>query len=126
MSRVVRRKLPEKPTSPQAAQSPTALAIRSNLQVSQGLFARLIPVSVRSLATLESGTPPTPAVSRRLTELQRLIDALAEVIRRDALGSWLQNPNEAFGGLKPFEVIERGESDRVWAMIYFLRAGVPS
>ncbi|MFO0865772.1 MAG: antitoxin Xre/MbcA/ParS toxin-binding domain-containing protein [Gemmataceae bacterium] len=39
------------------------------------------------------------------------------------MGSWLQTPNETFDGLKPLEVIDRGESDRLWQMIYFLRSG---
>jgi hypothetical protein len=34
-------------------------------------------------------------------------------------------PNEAFGGLKPLEVIERGEIDRIWQMIHLLRSGTP-
>jgi Protein of unknown function (DUF2384) len=42
------------------------------------------------------------------------------------LGSWFQTPNPAFGGLKPVEIIERGAGDRRWAMVYFLRAGVPT
>jgi hypothetical protein len=31
--------------------------------------------------------------------------------------------NEAFGGLKPLKVIERGEVDRLWTMIYHLESG---
>lgn len=49
-----------------------------------------------------------------------------EVIDPDFLGRWLQTPNDAFDGLKPLEVIDRGESDRIWSMIYFLRSGVAS
>ena len=100
--------------------------LRNRLQLNQTVFARLVPVSVRSLATLESGTAPTEVVARRLIELQRLINALSEVIKKDSLGAWLQSPNDAFDGLKPLEVIDRGESDRIWSMIYFLRSGVPS
>jgi DNA-binding transcriptional regulator YiaG len=100
--------------------------LRKRLQLNQAVFARLLPVSVRSLATLESGTAPTEAVARRLIELKRLADALTEVMKKGALGPWLQTPNEAFGGLKPLEIIDRGESDRIWTMIYFLRSGVPS
>ena len=92
----------------------------------QAVFAKLLPVSVRSLATLESGATPTEVVARRLNELRRLTNALSEVIKKEALGSWLQTPNEAFDGLKPVEVIDRGEIDRLWSMIYFLRSGVPS
>jgi hypothetical protein len=38
----------------------------------------------------------------------------------------LDTPNDAFGGLKPLEVIERGEIDRLWNMIFYLESGVPS
>jgi DNA-binding transcriptional regulator YiaG len=100
--------------------------LRKRLQLNQAVFARLLPVSVRSLATLESGSPPSEGVARRLKELQRLTNALTEVIKQESLGKWLQTPNAAFGGLKPLEVIDRGESDRIWSMIYFLRSGVPS
>lgn len=100
--------------------------LRNRLHLNQTTFAQLIPVSVRSLATLESGKPPTEVVSRRLVELRRLINALSEVIRNEALGIWLQTPNDAFDGLKPLEVIHRGESDRLWTMIYVLRSGTPS
>lgn len=103
-----------------------ARTLRQRLHLKQPEFARLLPVSVRSLATLESGTPPTDAVARRLIEFQRLAEALSEVIREESLGTWLQTPNDAFGRLKPIEVIERGEIDRLWSMIYFLQSGVPN
>jgi hypothetical protein len=83
-------------------------------------------VSVRTLATLEKGTPPTEPVARRLTELERLTKALGEVIRAESIGKWLVAPNPAFNGLKPLEVIDRGEGDRIWETIYFLRSGVSS
>jgi Antitoxin Xre/MbcA/ParS C-terminal toxin-binding domain len=73
----------------------------------------------------EQATMPTESVARRLLELKRLTSALSEVMKKESLGKWLQTPNEAFDGLKPIEVIERGEIDRIWAMIYFLRSGVP-
>lgn len=99
--------------------------LRQLLQQTQADFARLFPISVRSLATLESGATPTEAIARRLVELRRLTLALGEVIRKESLGIWLKTPNAAFDGLKPLEVIERGETDRLWSMIYFLRSGVP-
>jgi len=100
--------------------------LRQRLKLKQAVFARLLPVSLRTLATLESGAPPTEGVARRLHELERLTNALAEVMTKESLGPWLLHPNEAFDGLKPLEVIDRGESDRIWEMIYFLRAGAPS
>ncbi|MBX9677792.1 MAG: DUF2384 domain-containing protein [Gemmataceae bacterium] len=100
--------------------------LRHRLNLNQPDFARLLPISIRSLASLEAGKPPTPAVARRLNELQRLAKALVEVMKPDAMGSWLHKPNGALDGLKPLEVIDRGETDRLWEMIYFLRSGTPS
>ncbi|TVS09269.1 MAG: DUF2384 domain-containing protein [Planctomycetaceae bacterium] len=50
---------------------------------------------------------------------------LREVVDPDSLGGWFQTPNNAFDGLKPIEVIERGEIDRLWEMVYRLRSGMP-
>jgi hypothetical protein len=61
-----------------------------------------------------------------MAELERLTKALGEVMRESAIGEWLKTPNPAFDGLKPLEVIDRGESDRLWEMIYFLHSGVAS
>ena len=61
-----------------------------------------------------------------MTELERLTAALSEVMRAESIGKWLKAPNPAFEGLKPLEVIDRGESDRLWEMVYFLRSGVAS
>jgi DNA-binding transcriptional regulator YiaG len=108
------------------SEATTVNSLRTHLAVTQTQFARLLAVSVRSLATLESGVTPTEPVARRLTELERLTAGLSEVIKKESLGKWLQTPNQAFDGLKPLEVIERGESDRLWEMIYFLRSGVPT
>ena len=56
----------------------------------------------------------------------RLQDALSGVMHADYVGEWLTTPNDAFGGLKPIEVIERGEVDRLWRMIYQLESGMPT
>ncbi len=103
-----------------------ALQLRARLAMSRESFARLVPMSTRSLASLEGGKAPSPPVLRQLKELRRVIDALGEVIQQDAIGPWLEQPNQAFGGLKPREVIERGEVDRIWQMIFYLRSGIAS
>ena len=102
------------------------LSLRERLGVTREVFARLLPISVRSLADIETGKIPTKPVERRLTEIQRVVDALNEVVEEDVIGNWLQTPQQAFDGLKPLEVIERGEVDRIWQMIFFLRSGVPN
>ncbi len=111
------------PSSPKPG---PVLRLRKLLNLNQPEFSRLLPLSVRSLATLEGGAQPSEGICRRLVELERLTKALSEVIKQEAIGAWLKTPNKAFQGLKPLEVIERGESDRIWSMVYFLRSGVPS
>lgn len=101
-----------------------SLAIRSKLGMNRETFARLVPLSTRQLASIEQGEPPRHAIRTRLAEIGRLTDALSEVIESSAVGPWLARPNEAFGGLKPMELIERGESDRIWEMIFALRSGM--
>ncbi|MCU0713069.1 MAG: MbcA/ParS/Xre antitoxin family protein, partial [Pirellula sp.] len=64
-------------------------------------------------------------LKRPYNEVYRLIEAMNDVVDVNSLGQWFQEPNDAFGGLKPLEVIERGEIDRLWNMVYELRSGMP-
>ncbi|MBA3482444.1 MAG: DUF2384 domain-containing protein [Pirellulales bacterium] len=104
----------------------SVLALRQGFGVSRKVFSRLSQFSERAIADWEAGESLGGASRQRMTELERLHDSLATVIEPDFLGEWLQSPNDAFGGLKPLEVIERGQVDRIWRMIYLLEAGVPS
>lgn len=69
---------------------------------------------------------PTPRSCVSSIERQRLIDALSEIVQEDSLETWMHQPNDAFDGLKPTEAIDRGQSDRLWEMIFNLRSGNPS
>jgi hypothetical protein len=106
-----------------AHQQPATLIVRRRMGVPQRVFARLMSVSDRSLSKLERGEPVGESARRQLTEIARLQEALAKVMDARAVGHWLQQPNPAFDGLKPLEVIERGEIDRIWAMVYQLESG---
>jgi hypothetical protein len=86
----------------------------------------MIGASERAVADWEGSKPPTGAYLQRMKEMGRLQDALASVMRTDYVGEWLSTPNDAFGGLKPIEVVERGEIDRLWRMIYQLESGMPT
>jgi hypothetical protein len=63
------------------------------------------------------------ASQQRIRELERLTQALRRLFKDAPLGKWFDIPNPAFGALKPIEVIERGETDRLWQMIFELKAG---
>ena len=90
------------------------------------MFARLANCSERHLAGLENdGKTLSETQRRRMVEIARLQDALSEVVDASFIADWLNSPNEHFDGLKPLEVIERGEIDRVWELVFYLRSGMP-
>jgi len=100
--------------------------VRGRLGLSRKTFSRLAGFSERAIADWESGKPVSEPGLRRIKELDRFRDRLSEVVAADAIPSWLDAPNESFDGLKPLEVIERGEIDRLWNMIFYLESGVAS
>jgi len=83
-------------------------------------------VSERSLAKYEKEDAYGDPIQRQISSLSRLESALAGVIKPESIGKWFQEPNPAFDGLKPLEVVERGEIDRLWAMVYELESGTAS
>ena len=88
-------------------------------------LTRLTGYSLRSVDKWASGEKPGKAAQKQLTELVRLFDALAEIMEPDYIGEWLKTPNPAFEGSTPLQVIERGESDRLWRMLYLIESGEP-
>ena len=62
-----------------------------------------------------------------MTELKRLFTALEQLGVKEAIGPWLKEPNQAFDGSTPLQVIECGEIERLWRIIFDLdirRAGL--
>ncbi len=111
-------------------------ASASSVRMIRGKFglnpARCSPASVEFFPKRPSptGSPVNPwrqtRKLRRIKELDQFPDRLSEVVSPEAIPSWLDAPNDAFEGLKPLEVIERGEIDRLWDMIFYLESGVAS
>jgi hypothetical protein len=55
-----------------------------------------------------------------------MFGALEKLVPGKSIGPWLKQPNAAFGGASPIQVIENGELDRIWRMIYELESGEPT
>lgn len=113
---------------PAAAALPRNLVagVRGELGVSRRLFARLTGYSERAIAAWEAGRELSEASRQRMLETRRLEKALARVMKPSAIAGWLEEPNRAFRGFKPLEVIERGEVDRIWRMLFELESGTAS
>ena len=101
------------------------LELRDRLSMPRPLFGRVVNVSERTIAKVESETDTAEKLKRPYNEVYRLLEALGDVVDVNSLGHWFQEPNDAFDGLKPIEVIERGEINRLWNMVYELRSGMP-
>jgi DNA-binding transcriptional regulator YiaG len=131
LARTVKRASNSKHAGPSPTASRTeasgvdVAALRKTLGLTRKLFSRLTGYSERAIAKWEGDEALGDASRQRMREIQRFQQALAGVMKSEFVGTWLQTPNDAFGGLKPIEVIERGEIDRLWRMIHELESGTP-
>jgi len=100
--------------------------VRSRLGVTREFFARMTGFSVRAISGWEAGRPLSEPARRRVMEMKRLRDALVGGIRAEFIPKWLEIPCEGLGGLKPVEVLERGESDRLWRTVLLIGSGMPT
>jgi DNA-binding transcriptional regulator YiaG len=108
-----------------SASQPSVAIIREGLGLNRKLFARLTGYSERAIAAWEGGAELSDASLQKMIETQRLQQALSSVMKSEFIPVWLQTPISAFGGLKPLEIVERGEVDRIWRMVYALESGAP-
>lgn len=101
--------------------------MKTEFGLSQDDLVRLTSYSPRSIASWSKGTKATKPAATKFKEVGRLLDALAHITQnKKEVGEWMKEPNEAFDGSTPVQVIERGEIDRIWEMIYYLRSGQPT
>ena len=95
-------------------------------QISHDTLTRMTGFSLRAISNWAQGSKPSSSTSRRFTETKRLFEALERLVSPEAIGAWLKDPNPAFDGSTPLQVIERGETDRIWRMMHELESGEPA
>ena len=100
--------------------------LASRYGISYDTLTRMTGFSLRAVSNWSQGSKPSSSTARRLTEIKRLFAALEELVSPEAIGPWLKEPNAAFDGSTPLQVIERGETDRIWRMAYELGSGEPA
>lgn len=79
-------------------------------QANHGLFSDSVPCE------LSSAMNATPEL---------LYQALERFLKPAQVGQWLKSPNPAFDGSTPLQLVERGEVDRIWRMLFDLESGQP-
>lgn len=137
----MKRKAQEQPTTDRLQEAPATYGIapktgqavaralkhlRTEFGLSLNLLVKLSGFSPRALANWEGGAKATAPAERKFIELQRLFEAIAGLTQdRKDVARWMQEPTPAFDGSTPAQVIERGETDRLWRMVYYMESGEP-
>ena len=111
--------------SAQAPESDAGLvrAARTGLGLTRAEFSRLTGFSERAIARWEAGERLSAPSRLRMLEVWRLRQELTELMDPEAAHRWLLTPNPAYNGLKPLEVVERGQIHHVWRTIFQLQEG---
>ena len=99
--------------------------ITNRFGVRQETLSRMTGFSQRAVAEWASGKEPSAPAKKVFVEMDRLLDGLARLMQPKDVGRWLKEPNPAFDGSTPVQVIERGQMDRIWRMLYYAESGEP-
>ncbi len=99
--------------------------ITKRFAVRQDTLSRMTGFSPRAVAEWASGKKPSAPAKKAFAEMDRLLDALGRLLQPKEVGHWLKEPNPAFDGSTPVQVIERGQIDRIWRMLYYAESGEP-
>jgi ribonuclease D len=99
--------------------------ISARFGVRQDTLSRMTGFSPRAVAEWTRGKEPSAPAKRAFAEVDRLLDALARLMKPKEVGQWLKQPNPAFEGSTPVQVIERGQMDRIWRILYHVESGEP-
>jgi Protein of unknown function (DUF2384) len=99
--------------------------ITDRFGVRRETLSRMTGFSPRAVAEWAGGKEPSAPAKKVFVETDRLLDALARLMQPKEVGHWLKEPNPAFEGSTPVQVIERGQMDRIWRMLYYAESGEP-
>ncbi len=80
--------------------------LRSVFKLSQEGFARLVGVSVRTVARWEAGeSAPSQLAQRQLASLERLHQRLTHLLRPESIDDWMTRAHPGLGQRAPGEVL---------------------
>jgi len=99
------------------------LRLATDAGMNYEMLAKALSVSRRSISGWLSGQEPERINRVRINEFGRLVAELRIIIRPEKLKSWWNQPVANFGGSTPLQVLERGETDRIWRMIWEIDEG---
>ena len=91
----------------------------------QAQIVQMTKFSPRTVAGWAAKQPLSAAAAQRMREIKKLLEAMSSVVQPKFIGPWLDQPNPAFNGFMPVQLIEAGHVDQLWRMIYDLASGDP-
>ena len=93
--------------------------VRSDLRLSRERMARLFDVSTKTIERWEAADslPSSAHARNRLGMLRQIADLGLVVYAPDGFERFLETPLSELGGHTPLQAIERGEPERVLALL---------
>jgi len=99
--------------------------VRSALGWSRNQLAYVMDASDPAIVNWEAGDPISPVCAAKLREIQSVYNELKQLMKPEEIGSWLLIEMEEFEGRTPADLINKGETGRLWASLFCLRSGMP-
>ncbi len=117
------------PRTPVVPSTPSVLPVdirtlRSDLGRTQAQMAAAIGVNTRTIQNWEL-VGPSPNAERRLRDLLELHRTLSDYMQTNHIRTWLESPNDAFGGAAPLNLIVEGRTRDVLLEFRRLQTGEP-
>ena len=60
-------------------------------------------------------------IEAQVSQLQSGLNELKQLMKREEIGSWLLTEMEEFENRTPADLINKGETGRLWASLFYLR-----
>lgn len=67
----------------------------------------------------------SPLATRVFLEVKALIGRLSALSEPSEFQGWLTQPNPAFGGSSPIQLIQNGQMYRLWELVFRIESGNP-
>ena len=99
--------------------------LRSALGWSRNQQAYVMNASDRAIVNWEQGAPISSVYAAKLREIQSVCNELKQLMKPEEIGAWLVSEMEEFEGHTPADLISKGETDRLWTSLFYLRSGMP-
>lgn len=99
---------------------------RETLGLTQHDMAKMMLVGLRTYHRWEQDTATMDHNAQvRLREITQLTYAIQDLVQPQYIQDWFMRPIPQLGDLSVYEAFARGDSGKIWRMLYELEAGIP-